>query len=243
MILDVTVLEKGRVGRVCGAGWGEEKMIYMLCACYFFDVLFFLFSVGLLDFFLLTVPALWPDPELVLMAKDTAKKNMRRNEERMRRFTICTLAVNVLSLVFIIYHRGSLPWFRDVVGVGFWAAQEFVALFLLKAFAKPTCSSTGELLECPDASNPSELGMYSYAQDLLWVCWVVELLCYLFHWAFFLLYLPIPAMALYQFWAFIGPLLLRRQPSADESSEGAAIPRNRAERRRQELLQRKKNTK
>ncbi|RNF23142.1 uncharacterized protein Tco025E_02890 [Trypanosoma conorhini] len=177
------------------------------------------------------------------MAKDTAKKNMRRNEARMRTFTVCTWAVNVLSLAYLVYHRGSLPCLREVVGLGFWAGQEFVALALLKQFARPSYSSTGELLDCPDASNPSELGVYSFAQDLLWVCWVVGLLCCLFHWAFFLLYLPVPAMAMYKGWSLIGPLLRRRQGPTEENAEGAAMPRNRAERRRQELLQRKRKTK
>ncbi|ESL07308.1 hypothetical protein TRSC58_05005 [Trypanosoma rangeli SC58] len=177
------------------------------------------------------------------MAKDTAKKNMRRNEARMRTFTICTWAVNVFSLAFIMYYRSSLPSFWDVIGLGFWAGQEFVALALLKQFAKPSYSSTGELLECPDASNPSELGVYSFAQDFLWVCWVVGLLCCLFHWAFFLLYLPVPAMAMYKGWCLISPLLRRRQASSEENAEGGAMPRNRAERRREELLQRKRKIK
>ncbi|ORC91213.1 uncharacterized protein TM35_000062180 [Trypanosoma theileri] len=177
------------------------------------------------------------------MAKDTAKKNMRSNESRMYVFTLLTLAVNILSIIFTMYFRGGLPSFGDLVGLGFWAGQEYVALSLLKRFAKPVYSSTGDLLECPDVSNPQELGVYSFAQDVLWVCWVVQLLCYLFHWAFVVFYLPVPATAIYKVWQFVGPLLMQRfNPGASSNGDAGAdgMPMSRAERRRQELLQRKK---
>ncbi|KEG11695.1 hypothetical protein DQ04_02361070 [Trypanosoma grayi] len=178
------------------------------------------------------------------MAKDTLKKNVRRNETRMRIFTIAVFVINAVSIIAIMYYRGSVPHLVDIAGVTFWAGQEYMALALLKRFAKPTYSSTGELLDCPDASNPAELGVYSFAQDVLWVCCAVQLLCSLFHWAFVIFYLPVPAMAMYKLWHLLAPLLLlRRGASAvGEGDEDSALPRDRMERRRMELMQRKKRS-
>ncbi|KAH9577713.1 SRP-independent targeting protein 2/TMEM208 [Trypanosoma melophagium] len=175
------------------------------------------------------------------MAKDTAKKNMRKNETRMRVFTLFTLSVNVISIIFLMYSRGGLPSLGDLLGLVFWAGQEYVALSLLKRVATPLYSPTGDLLECADVSNPAELGVYSFAQDVLWVCWVVQLLCYLFHWAFVVFYLPVPATAMYKAWQLVGPLIMQRFYPADAgNAKTDGMPRTRAERRRQELLQRKK---
>lgn len=178
------------------------------------------------------------------MAKDTAKKNWKKNVARMSVFSYITIAVNVVYLLAILYRNGGLPSFADLVAIVFWAGQEYFALGSLKAFAKPTFSPEGDLLDCADASNPKELGYYSFAQDILWVCWVVQVLC-IIHPAFFVFYLPVPATIIYKIWgSVLRPLLAshfsgpRGAEGGDEQGSGDGA-RSRQDRRREEVKQRK----
>ncbi|CCW71304.1 unnamed protein product [Phytomonas sp. Hart1] len=175
------------------------------------------------------------------MAKETAKNNWRRNEARMKVFTFITMAVNLLYTGLIIYHRGGLPSIYDLIAIAFWAGQEYATLQLLKGFAMPSFDVSGELLSCPDASNPKELGYYSFVQDLLWICWTVQTLCNV-HTAFFVFYLPVPATLIYKGWTIARPFLTNRMgmKAANGAMEGGEQPpRNRQERRREELERRK----
>ncbi|CBH14129.1 Protein of unknown function (DUF788), putative [Trypanosoma equiperdum] len=174
------------------------------------------------------------------MAKDTAKKNMRGNAVRMQVFSLITLTVNVICFLVSFWRQSSFPGFGSLAALAFWAGQEYASLALLKHFARPVFNAEGELLDCPDASDPKELGYYSLAQDVLWVCWVVQVLCFLFHWGFMVLYLPVPVMGLYKLWGIIGPLLTPAQPAAGEGCGFAPGGLSRAERRKMELQQRKK---
>ncbi|CCW64201.1 unnamed protein product [Phytomonas sp. EM1] len=177
------------------------------------------------------------------MAKETAKKNWRRNEVRMKVFTLITVAVNLLYTGLIIYRRGGLPSISDLVAIVFWAGQEYAALSLIKGFAKPSFDSNGVLLSCPDVSDPKELGYYSFIQDLLWVCWAVQTFCNI-HTAFFVFYLPVPATIIYKGWTVARPFLknmlgIESGDTTHDTADGNQPPRNRQERRRAELEQRK----
>ncbi|KAG5488111.1 hypothetical protein LSCM1_08176 [Leishmania martiniquensis] len=180
------------------------------------------------------------------MAKGTAKKNLKKNLVRMRVFWIITTAVNALYVLAILYRNGSLPSFRDLAAISFWAGQEYVAYSALNKLAQPTLSPDGDLLDCIDASNPQELGYYTFVQDVLWVCWAVQLLCIL-HPAFIVFYLPVPATLISKFWgSVLAPLLSTffggsgggDDIGADDGGSSGA-PRNRQERRKEELKQRK----
>lgn len=178
------------------------------------------------------------------MAKDTAKKNWKKNEVRMRAFTLITIVVNIFYCVMtLFYHRRGSVYMRDLFSVGFWLGQEYLCLSALKSFAKPVFAADGSLQSCPDASNPQELGLYSFAQDALWVCWVVQALCS-FHFAFFVFYLPVPATVIYKLGTLAKPFL----PSWLTSWGGAAAeaetaestePATREERRREAINRRK----
>ncbi|GET85393.1 hypothetical protein, conserved [Leishmania tarentolae] len=182
------------------------------------------------------------------MAKETAKKNWRKNQVRMRVFFMIMAAVNLLYILAILHRNGSLPSFRDLGAISFWAGQEYLAYLLLNKVAQPTISPEGHLLDCIDASNPQELGYYTLAQDVLWVCWVVQALC-IMHPAFIVFYLPVPGTLLYKVWgsvlkplvsAYFGGSGAGTDAGAgaeDENSNGS--PRNRQERRKEELRQRK----
>ncbi|KAG5487389.1 hypothetical protein CUR178_08475 [Leishmania enriettii] len=179
------------------------------------------------------------------MAKGTAKKNLKKNTARMRVFSIITAAVNALYVFALLYRNGSLPSCRDLMAISFWVGQEYVAYSTLNKLAQPTLSPEGDLLDCIDASNPQELGYYTFAQDVLWVCWCVQLLCIL-HPAFIVFYLPVPATLIYKLWgSVLAPLVSAtfggggggHTGADDDGSSGA--PRNRQERRKEELKQRK----
>jgi hypothetical protein len=179
------------------------------------------------------------------MAKEAAKRNLRRNIARMRVFAMITAAINALYLFVIFYRNGGLPSFKDLMAIGFWAGQEYAAYSTLNRLAQPTLSPEGDLLDCIDASNPTDLGYYTFVQDTLWVCWVVQLFCML-HPAFFVFYLPVPATLLYKLWgSVLRPLLAmyfegRSGPAgADGEAGNSNAPRNRQERRKEELKQRK----
>lgn len=184
------------------------------------------------------------------MAKETAKKNLRSNIARMRVFAMITCAINALYVFVILYRNGGLPSFKDLMAISFWAGQEYVAYSTLNNLAKPTLSPEGDLLDCIDAGNPTELGYYTFVQDTLWICWVVQLFC-IVHPAFFVFYLPVPATLLYKLWgSALRPLFSMwiggGQGGGDANENGSAgdaggsgAPRSRQERRKEELKQRK----
>nr|CCD16198.1 unnamed protein product [Trypanosoma congolense IL3000] len=174
------------------------------------------------------------------MAKDTAKKNVRSNAVRMQVFSLITLAINALCLFLAAWREGSILCFSSIAGLFFWAGQEYASLALLKHFAKPVYGPKGELLDCSDVSDPKELGIYSLAQDVLWVCWVVQLLCFLFHWGFVVLYLPVPVVGLCKLWCFVSPLFMGPKSTPGLENEFGPGPMSRSERRKVEVLRRKR---
>ncbi|KAK7194851.1 hypothetical protein NESM_000406000 [Novymonas esmeraldas] len=181
------------------------------------------------------------------MAKETAKRNVKKNAARMRVFAAITAVVNGVYIIAILARNGGLPAFRDLLAIGFWLGQEYLAYTTLNALAQPTYGATGELLDCIDAANPKELGYYTFVQDVLWVCWVVQPLC-IVHPAFIVFYLPVPATVLYKLWgAVLKPLASAwfggggggSGVDGDGADDNSGAPRSRQERRKEELQQRK----
>eukprot|EP00796_Vickermania_ingenoplastis_P010747 gene10747-7475_t len=176
------------------------------------------------------------------MAKDTAKKNWRRNEVRMKTFTIITAAVNIIYCAVVLHYRGGYIRMVDVLSVLFWAGQEYYCLRALQRFAAPTFAPDGSLQRCPDVSDPAELGIYTFAQDMLWVCWLVQTLCNLHH-AFIVFYLPVPATIIYKGYTLARPFLPGWLGGAVQQQEGReedqAAPQTREERRREAIKRRK----
>lgn len=179
------------------------------------------------------------------MAKGTAKRNWQRNTARMRAFAMITLVINAIYLLVILIRNQGLPRFGDLLAIAFWAGQEYCCYRVLYNFALPTLGAQGELLDCSDVSDPQELGYLSFVQDTLWVCWVVQSLC-VFHRAFAVFYLPVPATLLYKGWTLVlGPFLSNRLGNGGDNGtengqgKGGHPARNRQERRREEREQRK----
>lgn len=173
-----------------------------------------------------------------VMAKDTAKKNLRSNEARMKLFWQITAGINAIYLISIAFF-GDL-WWGSILGWLFWVCQEYLALKLLAARGSPELSETGEILDCIDLSDHNQLGIYTYAQDLLWVCWVSHSLCAVSSY-FLVLYLPVPFVALKKAWEFvISPLLSRMTQSKAPTPEPQEDDvRSRLQRRREQLRARK----
>lgn len=178
------------------------------------------------------------------MAKDTAKKNWKRNETRMQVFLYITILVNAVYAVLVLWRRGGYIRLKDILAFGFWLGQEYYCWRALKLFSAPTFNAEGTLASCPDASNPRELGVYTFAQDALWVCWVVQSLCCL-HPAFFVFYLPLPATLIYKGYALARPLLPSwlaggsgGVPDGGEAAAGNTTQTR--EERRREAIQRRK---
>mmetsp|Transcript_49714 Transcript_49714/g.57258 ORF Transcript_49714/g.57258 Transcript_49714/m.57258 type:complete len:184 (-) Transcript_49714:42-593(-) len=180
------------------------------------------------------------------MAKDTAKKHWKSNEERLKFFQFTSLAILAVDvLVAVLFSNSGVTWGWTFM-LAFWAGQYYITLRLLYFCGQPTFHETsGELIDCIDLKDPEQLGVYSYAQDLLWVCWVVETLS-LYSWWGLVLYAPVPMVVTYKAWSMLlSPMISRffssGRPSAgqDDKSAAEADPRTRLQRRREELRARK----
>jgi hypothetical protein len=187
------------------------------------------------------------------MAKNTAKANIKSNATRLLTFLSITIAVNVLHLAALWWTSGLPPSFWQTLGLAFWAGQEFVALKFLQARGAAAYDAEGRLEECIDLSDPAQLGLASYAQDLLWVCWGLQVLSNVVSSYFGFLYLAVPIYGVSKAWStIISPLLSQRasmqamaqqqqqQHAGGPPPDPNADPRNRLQRRREEARQGKK---
>lgn len=177
------------------------------------------------------------------MAKENTKKNAKRNNARMKAFKLFTALANILYLCLVFgYHRRGQFYWKDLVGLVFWMGQEIFCLRALENLGKPTFADDGLTLQsCVDLSNPAELGLYSFVQDMLWVCWAVQVLCGV-HGFFFVFYLPIPGIILYKLYCTAKPLLssvLGKNGADAGEGEPENSPKDRDLRRKEALRRRK----
>lgn len=177
------------------------------------------------------------------MSKENAKKNIKKNYHRLRTFKLITVVVNILYLLLVFgYHRKGVLHWRTLLGITFWLGQEIFYFRALQNFGKPSFSADGATLQsCLDLSNPAELGPYGGVQDMLWVCWVVQVLCGL-HGFFFVLYFPVPGIILFQSYSWVKPLLAARSGASGEvvnEMEKNGELKGRALRRKEALDRRK----
>eukprot|EP00758_Cryptobia_borreli_P009011 Tbor_TRINITY_DN5439_c1_g1::TRINITY_DN5439_c1_g1_i1::g.24357::m.24357 len=168
------------------------------------------------------------------MAHENAKKSARKNEFRLRLFILISVGISLLSAVIPLifstpnlsspqlsetinftssqedasmreHSKFSYTWF--LFKLVFWAGHYVPTILLLKQLGRPDRSASGEIISCIDLSIPEQLGMYSYAQDIMWMCWVAHFMSSVVHSIFIILYLPIPGFALYKvFGSVIMPL-------------------------------------
>eukprot|EP00667_Euglena_gracilis_P023863 EG_transcript_27135 len=168
------------------------------------------------------------------MAKDTAKKAHKTNQERLQLYLLITVGINVLFIAYRVWwHRDS---FGILLGLGFilLVAGEIFALQGLKAYAEPALDDQGRVESCADLTAIE--GMTSYLQDLLWVSWFVQATTMLSDW-FWVFYAVIPAYGGYVGYTnVLAPVLAMRSGLAAGQAAGpaGAAPRagSRAERRK-----------
>ena len=170
------------------------------------------------------------------MARDTAKKNLRSNNMRLAVFFAVTVASNLIHVVAILLSGEG--WWSGLFGISFWSTHQLVALYFLKLKGAASLDEHGDIADCVDISDPANLGMFSYAQDVLWVCWAVQLLSTCISVYFSILYIPIPVLAVSKLWnSVISPILsLRRQhrQEAVGKEQNDDTPKNRLQRRREQ---------
>lgn len=160
------------------------------------------------------------------MAKNTAKINVRKNQARLRLFWLITAACNLVHLAAIWWTSGLPPTLWQFFAITFWLGQQAGAMRVLASWGRATLDEMGNLDACADLSDPSQLGLASYAQDLLWVCWALQVLSSAVSSYFSIFYVAVPVFAVAKLWSsVIGPMLsARSQMAQGAAGMGGAQP-------------------
>jgi hypothetical protein len=160
------------------------------------------------------------------MAHDVAKKNSKRNAVRIAKFRTITLVINALYILLtVLINQSFIPYISDVLWLFFWFSQEWLMITLLATRGAPATDDQGEIIDCSDLAIAESLGMFSYAQDTLWLCWGVQSLTLLVSRWFFAVYLVIPGFALYKAWGFIiYPLLSKVLGGGQQQQQQQPMP-------------------
>jgi hypothetical protein len=178
------------------------------------------------------------------MAKNTAKSNIKTNAVRLRNFWIITVVCNIVHLAVLYFTSGFGIW--PLLGVAFWASQQIGAMKILSSRGAPTYEADGSLVDCVNLADADQLGFASYAQDLLWVCWALQVLANVVSGYFSMIYVVVPVYGFAKAWSgIISPLLQQRsqmaqmaaaqQASANPADAGDDDPRSRLAKRRAEV--------
>ena len=94
------------------------------------------------------------------MAKDTAKRNAKKNAARIQNFRVITLSLLAISIAFYWMYDGFPGW-RGWMLFAFWFSQEWYAISLLAARGAPaTDPSTGDIVDCVDLSEVEQAGVF-----------------------------------------------------------------------------------
>eukprot|EP00672_Neobodo_designis_P012861 CAMPEP_0174856104 /NCGR_PEP_ID=MMETSP1114-20130205/35086_1 /TAXON_ID=312471 /ORGANISM="Neobodo designis, Strain CCAP 1951/1" /LENGTH=205 /DNA_ID=CAMNT_0016090881 /DNA_START=41 /DNA_END=655 /DNA_ORIENTATION=+ len=157
------------------------------------------------------------------MAKNTAKANARSNAQRLQQFWLITLACNLVHIATIWLWAGFPPSLWQLCGVGFWASQQVTAMKMLSSRGAPSYDAEGRIDDCADLSDPNQLGFATYAQDILWLCWALQVLSNAVSGYFSVLYVIVPVYAIYNAWTkLIGPMLAQRAQMQQMAAAGGA---------------------
>ena len=169
------------------------------------------------------------------MAKGTAKANVKTNAKRLLVFRLLTLGLGALHAT-AIYMRDSMD-FWPLMGISFWTGQQLLMISLLAKAGAATYDAEGNIIDCIDLADPKQLGFYGYAQDILWVCWLLQPLSLVWELVAYL-WAVIPVFAAYKLWTgLLRPAMgMRGNSQAPETAvedEAAMDPRSRLQRRRE----------
>eukprot|EP01059_Diplonema_ambulator_P034821 TRINITY_DN799_c1_g1_i1.p1 TRINITY_DN799_c1_g1~~TRINITY_DN799_c1_g1_i1.p1 ORF type:complete len:202 (+),score=39.74 TRINITY_DN799_c1_g1_i1:145-750(+) len=150
------------------------------------------------------------------MAKGNAKTNDFKNRKLISNFQKITMGINAAVIVYHLAVKGDFFSVWTILYIAFFAVQEFYAMKHLEKHGKPQLGSEGQIVSCVNLSDPKELGLYTYVQDLLWVCWTVQILLLITSYAW-LIYGVVPVYVLYKTWDTIAPFIKK---AAERHAQG-----------------------
>eukprot|EP01064_Diplonema_japonicum_P012881 TRINITY_DN2022_c2_g1_i1.p1 TRINITY_DN2022_c2_g1~~TRINITY_DN2022_c2_g1_i1.p1 ORF type:complete len:202 (+),score=41.10 TRINITY_DN2022_c2_g1_i1:62-667(+) len=150
------------------------------------------------------------------MAKGNAKANDAKNKKLIALFQKISLGINAFVVAYHLGYKGDFFSVSTILYVAFFAVQEYFALQHLEKHGKPQLGSEGQIVSCVNLADPKDLGLYTYVQDLLWVCWTVQVLLLITSYAWFV-YVLVPLYGVYKAWDTVGPMLKK---AAERHSAG-----------------------
>ena len=133
------------------------------------------------------------------MAKGTAKVNDAKNKQQIALFRKISVAINASVIAFHFCVTGDLISVKTILCVIFFAAQEYYTILALENHGKPSFGDEGQIMSCANLKDTKDLGLYTYVQDLLWVCWATQVIL-LFSSFGWLIYAAVPSYGLYMAW-------------------------------------------
>ena len=111
------------------------------------------------------------------MGRENAKRAYRNSRRRIRLYLIITAVINIFWLLVSGTLRVNLSGLRNI-SVWFplflWLLQQLTMIWFLYKAVSPSFDEYNNLLDSQDITNAQVLGLYSYAQDFLWLCWVIQ---------------------------------------------------------------------
>jgi len=171
------------------------------------------------------------------MGRDNIKKSYRSSLARLALYRNITIGINGVWLLATLFlyseENGGGYGFGTWFGLCFWAIQELAMIFVLQFHFSPKLDPSGNVLDCNDITDTSTLGYFSYAQDVLFVCWFVQTLSLLTRYAY-IIYLIVPLFVGYKAVTLAGPhvlswLLRSDDASSTTNAQGSRLAQRRAE--------------
>eukprot|EP00759_Apiculatamorpha_spiralis_P011147 PhF_6_TR18592/c0_g1_i1/m.27156 len=157
------------------------------------------------------------------MGRENVKKAYQSSVQRLGLYRNITYGLNAIWLLctLTLYSEedGGGYGIGTWSGLSFWFGQEYLMITLLTYLFSPAFDSFGTIVDCNDVTDPKVLGHYSYAQDCLWVCWIVQFGTLLSRY-FWFLYLVIPLFVVYQIVTRVGPMILQYLMAGQEGGSG-----------------------
>eukprot|EP01061_Rhynchopus_euleeides_P047038 TRINITY_DN9227_c0_g3_i1.p1 TRINITY_DN9227_c0_g3~~TRINITY_DN9227_c0_g3_i1.p1 ORF type:complete len:228 (+),score=83.99 TRINITY_DN9227_c0_g3_i1:56-685(+) len=142
------------------------------------------------------------------MAKGTAKVNDAKNRQQIQLFRRISVLINAGVIAYHFCVAGDLISVKTLLCVAFFAAQEYYTILALENHGKPVFGDEGHIVSCPNLKDTKDLGMYTYVQDLLWVCWATQVIL-LFSSFGWIIYMAVPSYGLYKTWDTVKPMFKR----------------------------------
>jgi len=151
------------------------------------------------------------------MAGGSAKKIAAQNENAIKNIRTCLLVVclSSLALRFIIFRRPYSTFQHICVAIPF-IPSVGLSRYISK-LGKPVRDASGTLIS--PGADLNQGGITEWSFDILYITWACQVGSALLGEWFNILYLVIPAFAMYKVWGLVGPFLFQRN-SGDATGHG-----------------------